>query len=377
MQPELTTLCYIEQDNRYLMLHRVKKERDINKDKWIGIGGHFEGTESPEECLLREVKEETGLTLTEYRFRGIVTFVSGDDCLEYMSLYTATGFEGDMCPCDEGTLEWVDKEAVYDLNLWAGDKLFFRLLEEDRPFFSLKLVYNDQGILSEACLDGRRLELLDVLSEEPLKKYEESLPAVDPSERGPETAVSYLSAGDRDLPVVEVQERDTVHRLGLLHATAHIWVIRMLEERKWEVLLQKRSSTKDSNPGCWDLSAAGHIDAGDEKLESAVRELSEELGIRARPKDLCYLGYTRRKALKPFYGKKWWDNQISYIYTYVGYVDIDTLALQEEEVEEVRWMALDLLEERMAKDPEFRHCLNPEEVHFLTEMMKMGDVLNL
>ena len=111
------------------MLHRVKKEKDINKDKWIGIGGHFEGTESPEECLLREVREETGLTLTDYRYRGIVTFVSGDSCLEYMSLYTATGYKGELKECDEGTLEWIPKESVYDLNLWAGDKLFFRLLE--------------------------------------------------------------------------------------------------------------------------------------------------------------------------------------------------------------------------------------------------------
>ena len=159
MQPELTTLCYIEKDDKYLMLHRVKKEHDINKDKWIGIGGHFEGTESPEECLLREVKEETGLTLTEYRFRGIVTFVCGRECLEYMALYTASGYEGRMKECDEGNLEWVPKKSVYDLELWTGDKIFFRLLEENRPFFSLKLVYTSEGVLQEACLDGKPLEI--------------------------------------------------------------------------------------------------------------------------------------------------------------------------------------------------------------------------
>ena len=158
MTPEMTTLCYIEQDGCYLMLHRVKKEKDINKDKWIGIGGHFEDEESPEECLMREVWEETGLTLTSYRFRGIVTFLCGDT-FEYMCLYTADGFTGEMKDCDEGTLEWVPKEKVYDLNLWTGDKLFFRLLEEERPFFSLKLVYTPEGILQQAVLDGKELEL--------------------------------------------------------------------------------------------------------------------------------------------------------------------------------------------------------------------------
>ncbi len=141
------------------MLHRVKKEQDINKDKWIGIGGHFEGTESPEECLLREVREETGLTLTSYRFRGIITFVSGEECLEYMSLFTADGFTGEMKTCDEGTLEWVPVEKVYDLELWAGDRIFLRLLEEERPFFSLKLVYDAEGVLQEAILDGQKMEL--------------------------------------------------------------------------------------------------------------------------------------------------------------------------------------------------------------------------
>lgn len=152
---ELSTLCYIEKDGKYLMLHRTVKENDVNKDKWIGVGGHFEKNESPEECLLREVKEETGYTLTSWRYRGIVTFVYGEDTLEYMSLYTADGFEGTPIPCDEGELEWVDKEAVYELNLWEGDKIFFRLLEEERPFFSLKLVYDTDDVLRYVALDGK------------------------------------------------------------------------------------------------------------------------------------------------------------------------------------------------------------------------------
>lgn len=125
MKSQLTTLCYIEKGNQYLMLHRISKENDINKDKWIGIGGHFEGDESPEECLLREAKEETGLTLTSYRFRGIVTFCSEGYQTEYMCLYTADAFSGTLKECDEGKLEWVDKDKIYDLNLWDGDELFF------------------------------------------------------------------------------------------------------------------------------------------------------------------------------------------------------------------------------------------------------------
>lgn len=149
----MTTLCYIEKDGKYLMLHRISKKNDVNKDKWIGVGGHFEGNESPEECLLREVKEETGLTLTAWRFRGIVTFVCDDYPIEFMCLYTADGFEGELRECDEGRLEWVDKDQLMNLELWEGDKIFFRLLYEDAPFFSLKVVY-EKGILREAVLDG-------------------------------------------------------------------------------------------------------------------------------------------------------------------------------------------------------------------------------
>lgn len=154
----LTTLCYIEKDGKYLMLHRVKKERDINKDKWIGVGGHFEPQEMPEECLLREVKEETGLTLKRWKFRGIVTFISNQwDDVEYMCLYTADEFEGELCECDEGTLEWVDKQNVYDLPIWEGDKIFFQLMEEREEFFSLKLRYEENDLV-EAVLDGKPLE---------------------------------------------------------------------------------------------------------------------------------------------------------------------------------------------------------------------------
>lgn len=137
-------MCYLERDGRYLMLHRVSKKADENKDKWIGVGGHVEEGESPEDCLLREVREETGLTLTSYRFRGLVTFVSDEWGTEYMCLYTADKWTGEMTECREGTLEWVEKERICELNIWEGDKVFFRLLEEERPFFSLKLRYEGE-----------------------------------------------------------------------------------------------------------------------------------------------------------------------------------------------------------------------------------------
>ena len=144
---ELTTLCYIEKDESYLMLHRVSKKHDVNKDKWIGVGGHFEQGESPEDCLLREVKEETGLTLKSYRFRGILTFNFNDNESEYICLYTADEFEGEIRDCDEGTLEWVPKSEIHNLNLWEGDKIFFDLLNQDVPFFSLKLQYQGDVLI--------------------------------------------------------------------------------------------------------------------------------------------------------------------------------------------------------------------------------------
>ena len=151
-----TTLCYIENEGCYLMLHRVKKEQDENKDKWIGIGGKFEEGESPEECVLREAKEETGLTLTDYKYRGIVTFVSDVWPCEYMHLFTATGFVGELKECDEGVLEWLPKDKLYGLPMWAGDRIFLELLDKNVPFFSLKLVYEGEKLVY-AALDGRKI----------------------------------------------------------------------------------------------------------------------------------------------------------------------------------------------------------------------------
>ena len=162
----LTTLCYLEKDDKYLMLHRVKKKNDVNQDKWIGVSGHALSYESPEDCLLREVQEETGLLLTDYRFRGIVTFALKDVETQYMCLYTANGWEGELdYNCPEGVLEWVAKEQITSLELWPGDKVFFKLIAQEHPFFSLKLSY-DGDILEECVLDGKKLEWEEFLREE-------------------------------------------------------------------------------------------------------------------------------------------------------------------------------------------------------------------
>ena len=152
-----STLCYIETADSYLMLHRIKKENDMNKDKWIGIGGKFEDKESPEDCLLREAWEETGLTLTDYRYRGIVTFVSDRWPTEYMHLFTADGFTGEIKDCDEGVLEWIHRKKLREIPHWEGDDIFLDLIESDAPFFSLKLCYEGDTLVS-AVLDGRTIK---------------------------------------------------------------------------------------------------------------------------------------------------------------------------------------------------------------------------
>ena len=153
-----STLCYLERDGQYLMLHRVKKQNDANHDKWIGVGGKFEEGESPEDCVTREVWEETGLTLTDYAYRGVVTFVSDRWEGEYMHLFTATGFTGQVKECDEGQLEWIPKEKLMQLPMWAGDRLFLERIARPGPFFSLKLRYQGERLVA-AALNGKAMEL--------------------------------------------------------------------------------------------------------------------------------------------------------------------------------------------------------------------------
>ena len=149
-----TTLCYLERGDEYLMLHRTKKENDENHDKWIGVGGKFKANESPEDCMRREIFEETGLCVSEYRYRGIVTFVSDIYETEYMHLFTVTDWTGEARECDEGELAWIKKQKLFDLTLWQGDRIFLKLLQEDVPFFSLKLTYRGDELI-EAVLNGK------------------------------------------------------------------------------------------------------------------------------------------------------------------------------------------------------------------------------
>ena len=153
-----TTLCYVDDGSRLLMLHRTKKQGDLNEGKWIGIGGHMQEGESPEDCIMREAREETGCQLLGPALRGIVTFVYRN-VTEYMFLFTAEGLSGEPAECDEGDLAWIPKERVLELELWKGDRIFLQLLAEDAPFFSLKLVYADDDSLQKAVLDGQPLIL--------------------------------------------------------------------------------------------------------------------------------------------------------------------------------------------------------------------------
>lgn len=326
---KLTTLCYLEQDDKYLMLHRIRKKHDVNKDKWIGIGGKFEKGESPEDCLIREAMEETGYRLTSYRLRGVVTFLYNDEEAEYMFLYTADGFEGEPVLCDEGTLEWVRKDEIDALNLWEGDRIFFELLEEEHPFFSLKLHYRGDS-LEEAVLDGTPMELLDVLDAD----------------------------GN---PTGLVRERGLVHKRGDFHRTSHIWIARRRQDGGFDFLLQKRSREKESFPGCYDTSSAGHVPAGSGFLESAVRELSEELGIVCREDELSFLGFYEEQYSGTFFGKTFLNHELGAVYVYTEPVDEHGLSLQESEVEAVCWMDMEtVLSETEKENPGF--CLEMGEL---------------
>lgn len=337
MRTDMSTLCYIEQDHKYLMLHRVVKKNDVNKDKWIGVGGHFEADESPEECLLREVWEETGYTLTNYRFRAIVTFVSGDGVTEYMHLFTADSFTGEATDCNEGVLEWVDIDDVWKLNLWEGDKIFFRLMDECQDFFSLKLVYDGHSHLVSADLNGKPMELFDILNED-----------------GTKSGV--------------VKERGVTHREGALHGTVHMWVVRQKEDG-YDVLLQKRSECKDSNPGDYDISSAGHITAGDAPLFAAIREMKEELGLDVKPKQLHYVGMHRGSFEAMFHGRMFKDNELNWVYVYTEAVDTEQLILQKEEVEEVRWMDYEECHRRILAGT-LPNCIYEDEFRMVGEYLK-------
>ena len=211
MKSYLTTLCYLVKGDKVLMLHRVVKKNDVNKDKWIGVGGHFEKNESPEDCARREIFEETGLVVTKLDLRGVVTFISGKlDHAEYMFLFLARDWTGTPHECDEGVLAWTDFEAVKKLELWEGDRIFLKLVSENHPFFSLKLTYDANDLLKEAVLDGEKMELFDIL-------------------------------GEDGKPTGLVRERSVVHEMGTLHQTVHMWVVRKRPDGSYDLLVQKRA----------------------------------------------------------------------------------------------------------------------------------------
>ena len=317
----MTTLCY--------------KEHDINKDKWIGVGGHFEHGESPEDCMFREVMEETGLTPLSYRFCGIVTFLSDmgteKEAWEYMCLYHIEEFKGEIKECDEGVLEWVDKEKILDLDLWEGDRLFLRYMQERRSFFSLKLVY-EEGNLVQAVVDGKDLEFFDILDE-----------------NGNKTG--------------KIKERSLVHEDGDIHGTVHIW-IRRKTEKGYDLLLQKRSKEKDSFPGCYDISSAGHIPAGCDFVESALRELREELGVTLPANALQECGVRHFTFEDVFHGRLFKDNQVSKVFCLWLDKDAEDFTVQKEEIDYVRWFGLEEAIEAV-KNNTIPNCIYLEELEMV------------
>jgi 8-oxo-dGTP diphosphatase len=357
--PELTTLCYLVKDGKALMLHRVVKKNDVNKDKWIGVGGHFEDGESPEDCAKREIYEETGLTAEAMTLNGIVTFDSAkQDHTEYMFLYTVTEWTGTAHECDEGVLEWIDFDRIRNMNLWEGDRIFLKLLDEGHPFFSLKLVYDEKDVLRGAVLDGRQMELFDILNSDG-------------------TLAGYT------------RERSIAHEMGSLHGTVHIWIARDTKKENkgdkednevkeaagtgWQLLLQKRAADKDSYPGCMDISSAGHIKAGDGVEETLLREFREEMGISASAEDFTYVGDHLSYHESVFYGKPFRDHELSHIFVYrlSDRIDAEKLRLQKEEIESVSWIDFDELEQRM-KDGTIQTCIDPDELSILKEFLEKG-----
>lgn len=330
-----TTLCYIQVGDSVLMLHRTKKKNDENAGKYIGLGGHFLPGETPEECMLREVQEESGLTLPNYAYRGIVYFRSDMWQDEEMHLFTAKASVGDLPVCNEGDLYLVKKEELQNLPMWVGDRIFLSLLFDGAPFFRLELVYEGERLVRTA-LNGQTTEFFDLLNE-----------------KGEKTG--------------RVKERTLVHRDGDRHGTAHIWIYR-IKNGLLEFLLQKRSENKDSFPGCYDISSAGHLSAGDDFFAAAKRELKEELGLSVQESALEFLCFMEQFKSGCFHRKPFKDLEYTSIYILDGRgIDISQLTLQKEELDEVRWFSSTELAQK-TEDPCF--CLVKEELQTVTDAIK-------
>ena len=325
------TLCYIERDGRYLMMLRNKKQNDPNEGKWIGVGGKLEEGESPEECARREILEETGLNATELMHFGDVYFRSDVWGEEIMRLFLVTGFEGELADCAEGELHWIEKDKVFDLNLWDGDRIFLQYLITGKRFDEMTLTYEGER-LCRCSVDGEDVELIDVYNED-------------------------------GSPAGYVASRDYVHWKGLWHTTNHMWIVRQNEVGRYELLLQLRAACKRLYPSCWDISSAGHIPAGEAALQGAVREIQEELGLSVRPEELEYIG-TLVMTYDDDYGEGYHDREHCRISILRKQVSISEMTLQASEVERVMWFGLDGLADAMA-DGTWKHCLYQEELDFI------------
>lgn len=324
-----TTLCYIEYGGKYLMLLRNKKQNDLNEGKWIGVGGKLEAGETPEQCALREIREETGLIALDLTARGVVRFISDAWGSEMMYLYTVTQFEGELTDCDEGELRWIDKNEVFDLKLWDGDRIFLQFLIEGAPCFDMTLHYDQNDRLQTCAVNGREWELFDIYNED-------------------------------GTPAGYVASRDFAHWKGLWHITAHIWVARPTPAGDTELLLQLRSKDKDLYPGCYDTSSAGHIAAGEDIVTGARRELAEELGLTVTEDELRPLG-----VQKNIYDNgNYHDREHCHVFLYRADIADNDIHYQESEVDGVMWLGLEEIA-RAVETQDFPICIDLREVELL------------
>jgi 8-oxo-dGTP diphosphatase len=302
------------------------------------VGGKLEINESPDECARREILEETGLTALNLIPRGMVTFISDVWESEYMFLYSVTEFCGTLTDCNEGDLHWIDKREIFGLNLWDGDRIFLRMMMKNAPYFEMKLVYRGDR-LHQCVIDGNEAELFDIMNEDG-------------------SSANYVA------------ERNYAHLAGLWHNTVHIWLVRKNAEGKTEIMLQKRAACKDSHPGCYDISSAGHISAGDGVLESAVREIGEELGIRAQESDFEYVGLRRAALDSEFHGKPFHDREFAHVFLYRKTVEDSTLKLQKSEVESVMWVELEECLKAVTENT-IKNCVHKEELEMIAAQLTM------
>lgn len=323
MTEKLSILCVFNQRGKYRIIKEAVKE------------------ESPEECLLRTAGiRENNLSLS-WRSRGILTLVKGEMPTEYVFLFSAQDSESIEKEESTDTVSWEKADEILNKTAGEEEKICFRLLMEDGPFFSLKVILDGKNILKMASLNGKDLELFDILRED--------------------GSVSGI-----------VRERGVAHLDGSLHPTSHIWIVRRNRKNGWDLLLQKRSLRKDSNPGCYDISSAGHVAAGDTYLPAALRELEEELGIRAEEKDLHLAGMRKAYFEDVFYGKPFRDYEISAVYIYDRPVDEKKLILQESEVERVKWM--DFKECcREVKEGSMKNCIYMDELEIVGKYLDIWD----